>query len=382
MSFFKFIQWASGIKDENVLLALILTASVLAASYLFFIVTSIWKNSPSKRNASSPDKTDRDILETIFRENGGMNWAPEFRKNWMSKPAWETWKMDMTRNPFMSSPSGKWGGVEIDVIYGKDHVLELQMRDNVNFTGCFPRLFSLQYLISIDFDHCKLSGPIPKEIGTLLNLTYLNLSFNNFSGGIPEEIGNLTNLTFLNLNRNPLGGCIPNTIGKMLKLEHLWLANCKLTGAIPYDIGHLIELHDLVLCENKLTGKIPNEIGVLSKLDRLILSMNELSGKVPDSICQCKSLSLLYLDRNRFYGELPSDIVELSNLKELWLYMTHITIGGKTLTKGVERGLVKIMQNTDILVEQPTSPTRVLVRKQRAPSSPSQMNATRKLAVG
>lgn len=383
--FFQFLQQIFGIKDENVLLAFILTGSVLLASYIFFRITSYFKTTKENQyqpDLTNPNQTDREILEVIFKENGGLSWAPEFRKNWLSKEAWDNWKLETTRNPFMTSPTGKWGGVEIDCIFGKDHVLELQMRDNVNFTGNFPRLFSLHYLISIDFDHCKLSGMIPKEIGSLSNLTYLNLSFNNFTGGIPEEIGNLTNLTFLNLNRNPLGGSIPNSIGKMTKLEHLWLANCKLQGVIPLEIGHLVELHDLVLCENKLTGKIPQEIGVLVKLDRLILSMNDLSGKVPDSICQCKSLTLLYLDRNRFSGELPGDIIELTNLKELWLYLTHMTIGGKPLAKGVERGLVKLMQNTDILVEQPQSPTRVLVRKQRnSPLSP-QVAAARRLSVG
>lgn len=363
-----FIQKMSGIKNPDVMLAIFITISILISSFVFFQISLLISKT---MRAATPKQTDREVLEDIYKENGGETWLIEFSKNWMSREAWELWKAEITKNRNVTNPNGKWAGVEIDLIYGKEHVVDLQMRDNIHLTGNFPNLFSLTYLLSLDFDHCKLSGNIPKEIGFLQNLTYLNLSFNNLTGGIPEEIGNLTNLTFLNLNRNPLGGCIPSTIGNLKKLEHLWLANCRLSGNIPYDVGHLVELRDLVLCENKITGRIPHEIGVMTKLDRLILSMNDLSGLLPDSLCQCKALTLLYLDRNRFSGELPNEVTDLSNLRELWIYSTNITIGGKPLIRGVERALSKSMPHVDIVVEQPNSPTRVLVRKQKNSSSPN-----------
>lgn len=290
--------------------------------------------------------SDRNVLTEIFDNGNGAQWEAKYKENWHVDNA----------------PLRDWAGIEASNSKDEERVLEIIMRGNRNFTGKFPNLFSLVNLVSIDLDHCKLSGPIPKEIGNLIHLTYLNLSFNDFTGGIPEEIGNLHYLTFLNLNRNPLGGTIPTTIQHMCNLEYLWLANCQLTGTIPLEIGHLTELRDLILCENKITGKIPQEIGVMTKLDRLILSMNDLSGRLPPSLGQCKALTLLYLDRNNFTHQLPIEVSELPTLKELWLYRTNITVDGNPISR-MGRFLTDRLPGVDVIVEQPTTPSKVLVRK-------------------
>lgn len=320
--------------------AMMMTGVVIVLTIVFLSVTAyLYKQASTRR------LPDRDVLQRMYKEGNGEKWEAKYSSNWLQP-----------------CPISQWAGIEGGIANGNEHVLEILMRGNRNFTGPFPNIFQLINLVSLDLDHCKLSGPIPKEIGNLINLTYLNLSFNDFTGGIPEEIGNLQYLTFLNLNRNPLGGCIPASIGYLSKLEYLWLANCKLTGSIPLEIGHLVELKDLILCENKLTGKIPNEIGVMSKLDRLILSMNELSGRVPFAISQCKKLTLLYLDRNEFSGQLPVEITELPLLQELWLYRTKLTVDGHPIEK-METFLSERLPNVEVVVVQPTVPTKVLVRK-------------------
>jgi Leucine-rich repeat (LRR) protein len=43
-------------------------------------------------------------------------------------------------------------------------------------------------------DKCKMSGTIPTELGTLHDLKYLDLSYNNLSGEVPPELGLLTRL--------------------------------------------------------------------------------------------------------------------------------------------------------------------------------------------
>ena len=317
----------------------------------------------------------RKVLQKVFAANNGDMWIAKYRNQWQT-----------------SAPLSKWAGIEVQDQGAGDVVTELNMRDNKNFigtrviisleigifvliffftiffSGSFPPVFTMKSLVSLDFDHCEMSGVIPNEIGLLTNLTYLNLAFNQFTGGIPEEIGNLTELTFLNLNRNPLGGDIPASIGKLKKLEHLWLANCKLTGDIPFDIGHLVELRDLILCENKLSGTIPSEIGVMSKLDRLVLSMNDLKGKIPASLGQCKNLTLLYLDRNHITGQLPVELLSLSQLTEMWLYCTNVTVDGLPISE-CGSFLKSRFQHAEIVVIQPKTPTRVLVRKE-IPTSP------------
>ena len=92
-----------------------------------------------------------------------------------------------------------------------------------------------------------LFGEIPNEIGSLTNLTYLNLRNNAISGEIPPEIGNLTNLSYLDLGSNQLTGEIPPEIGNLTNLKHLSLVGNQLTGEIPSEIGNLTNLEELHL---------------------------------------------------------------------------------------------------------------------------------------
>ena len=53
-----------------------------------------------------------------------------------------------------------------------------------------------------------LTGSIPPELGSLVNLQALYLYNNQLTGGIPTELGNLTNLVELYLHGNRLTGGI------------------------------------------------------------------------------------------------------------------------------------------------------------------------------
>ena len=64
--------------------------------------------------------------------------------------------------------------------------------------------YNIQETISLDLSQNGLIGEIPADIGSLINLTYLNLYSNELTGEIPSQIGNLTNLTYLDLQINQL----------------------------------------------------------------------------------------------------------------------------------------------------------------------------------
>ena len=72
--------------------------------------------------------------------------------------------------------------------------------------------YSIEETDSLDLSFTGHTGPIPTEIGNLINLTYLDLRGNNFTGEIPPEIGSLTNLEYLLLHSNQLTGKIPKSI--------------------------------------------------------------------------------------------------------------------------------------------------------------------------
>ncbi|KAL7084590.1 hypothetical protein ACP275_14G232000 [Erythranthe tilingii] len=94
---------------------------------------------------------------------------------------------------------------------------------------------------------------------TLALVTNIDLSNNNLSGGIPEELTSLVELKFLNLSGNSFTGLIPQSIGDMKQLESLDLSR------------------------NSLSGEMPNSFRVMSFLNYLNVSYNHLRGKIPES---------------------------------------------------------------------------------------------------
>ena len=64
-----------------------------------------------------------------------------------------------------------------------------------------PSLMELKSLRYLDSSGNSFKYiPIPKFIGSLKNLQYLNLAYCGFSGAIPPSLGNLSNLQFLDLS--------------------------------------------------------------------------------------------------------------------------------------------------------------------------------------
>jgi len=75
-------------------------------------------------------------------------------------------------------------------------------------TGTLPTTFgSLTFLSSLELAYNQLTGNID-IIGTLTNLSLLDLLSNHFTGTIPTTIGSLTGLTWVNLAYNLFTGTI------------------------------------------------------------------------------------------------------------------------------------------------------------------------------
>ncbi|XP_034678963.1 putative disease resistance protein RGA4 isoform X2 [Vitis riparia] len=117
----------------------------------------------------------------------------------------------------------------------------------------------------------SLSGKIPKSIGKLSHLRYLNLSYNDFKV-LPNAITRLYNLQTLKLT-----GCVnlkefPKDTRELINLRHLENNGCGRLSYMPCRIGELTLLESLPLFVIGTGSKV----GRLSELKRL----NNLRGKL------------------------------------------------------------------------------------------------------
>ncbi|XP_020238088.1 probable LRR receptor-like serine/threonine-protein kinase At3g47570 [Cajanus cajan] len=131
-------------------------------------------------------------------------------------------------------------------------------------------------------------------MGSLANLTYLNLSYSLFSGMIPSTLGNLSQLQYLDLGGNYLGGVIPFQIENLRQLQYLDLGHNYLSGEIPFQIGNLKQLQFLNLASNTLSGAIPFQTGNLPLLHTLRLGGNfDIKDKDAEWFSNLSSLTTL-----------------------------------------------------------------------------------------
>jgi Leucine Rich Repeat len=71
---------------------------------------------------------------------------------------------------------------------------------------------------------------------------------------------------------NALSGSIPANFSSLLELETMDLRNCSLTGTLPPELSDLHEnLEVMLLSNNNLTGSVPSSWSALTGLRRLDL---------------------------------------------------------------------------------------------------------------
>ena len=221
------------------------------------------------------------------------------------------------------TPITEWTGVALGEASGR--VTEILLV-GMGLNGRIPKeLGSLANLTHLVLAVNQLTGEIPPELGGLSNLTWLGLEFNQLTGEIPPELGGLSNLTTLGLESNQLTGEIPPELGGLSSLQSLDLNDNQLTGEIPPELGGLSSLQSLDLNDNQLTGEIPPELGRLSNLTGLYLSYNRLTGVIPKELGRLSNLEVLSLSGNQLTGEIPKELGSLSNLTQLALSSNQLT---------------------------------------------------------
>ncbi|TPX76532.1 hypothetical protein CcCBS67573_g02208 [Chytriomyces confervae] len=156
----------------------------------------------------------------------------------------------------------------------------LNLSNNSNLTASFPEF-------SDDMEEIELRGlnfyqPMPLVYPK--KLKKLVLTGANIIGTIPTQLGSLTQLTNLELGHNYLTGGIPSEIGQLHGLWGVELQGNQLTGSIPSEFSAFKNLLKCQLHNNSLTGRIPSSYDVDRRANprmTLIVHHNLLDGPLP-----------------------------------------------------------------------------------------------------
>ncbi|KAG6487130.1 probable inactive receptor kinase At1g48480 [Zingiber officinale] len=123
-------------------------------------------------------------------------------------------------------------------------------------------------------------------------------------GQIPAVVGNLTALHTLSLRFNALSGPLPDELASLVELRNLYLQNNRLDGEIPAFLANLKNLVRLNLASNQFTGGIPLELNNLSRLGTLYLENNRLTGEIPT--LDNPGLVQFNVSNNQVNGSIPA----------------------------------------------------------------------------
>ncbi|KAL7164795.1 hypothetical protein ACSBR2_040654 [Camellia fascicularis] len=178
----------------------------------------------------------------------------------------------------------------------------------------------------------NLRGKIPTELGSLSNLSLLNLAVNRITGTIPLSIGNLSNLRVLCLSYNNLEGSIPTQLGQLSKLDALQLTSNNLSGVVPTSLYNFPSIYYSSILFNQLHGILPPDLGLtLPNLQVFFVAHNQFYGQIPSSIANATRLVQINLGTNTFTGSLPMNLGTLYALEYFVAYRSLGTNQGNEL---------------------------------------------------
>ncbi|KAJ9135979.1 hypothetical protein P3X46_033097 [Hevea brasiliensis] len=213
--------------------------------------------------------------------------------------------LDLTRNYLSGNIPPEWVSTKLEIL-----------TISVNrLTGQIPSyLGEITSLKHLNLGNNLFCGPVPVELGKLVDLENLNLNANNLTGSLPRDLTNITNLKDFRISSNNFSGKIPSFIQSWKQLERLEIQGSGLEGPIPSSISVLTNLTDLRISDLLGEGSKFPYLGNMTKMNYLMLRNCNISGPFPDYILNMGSLKILDLSFNRLTGNLPVPTINNDNL--------------------------------------------------------------------
>ncbi|XP_031250988.1 receptor-like protein EIX2 [Pistacia vera] len=223
-------------------------------------------------------------------------------------------------DPYNYTDIGSWYDVEYDSVH--EAYEKSMLGGKIN-----PSLLDLKDLVYLNLSNNDFEGiQIPRFLGSMGKLRYLDLSRAEFSGMIPHQLGNLSDLKYLDLSfSNHLYAENTFWLSGLSLLEHLGLSWVNLSTSSEWlqAINNLSVLKVLQLSGCRLYNFPPLPIANFSSLSVLHLSDNNLGDTIPSWMFGLSDLVFLSLSDNNFQGPIPDGLQNLTSLRHFDLYFNN-----------------------------------------------------------
>ncbi|XP_027152081.1 probable leucine-rich repeat receptor-like protein kinase At1g35710 [Coffea eugenioides] len=159
--------------------------------------------------------------------------------------------------------NNKSTGIILPTLSNASKLKSLDLSGN-KFIGAIPdSLGNLRFLELLDLSGNKftVSGDMSffSFIGNCRYLRLLWLDENPLNGNLPVSIGNLSkSLEEIHMFHCGIGGEIPKSLGNLSNLDYVNLGSNGLTGSIPSSISSLLNIQRISFRDNKIQGPIPS----------------------------------------------------------------------------------------------------------------------------
>uniref|UniRef100_A0A8C8EQW9 PDZ domain-containing protein n=1 Tax=Oncorhynchus tshawytscha TaxID=74940 RepID=A0A8C8EQW9_ONCTS len=185
--------------------------------------------------------------------------------------------------------------------------------------------------------------PQPEVLEQLTGIKELWMDGNRLTF-LPGRLGTLKQLSYLDVSKNNLE-MVDEQICGCESLQDLLLSNNALTQ-LPGSIGSLKKLTALKVDENQLMY-LPDSVGGLAALDELDCSFNEIEA-LPSSIGQCVSIRTFAADHN-FLTQLPPEMGSWKSATVVFLHSNKLESLPEEMGDMTKLKVINLSDNNTVL---------------------------------